>query len=408
MKISANSVKATVIPLLFSACLISAQPAHVVSDSRMNLFADQLAALPPEQRDEAVRGMIALLPVSPFIESDTVASIYYYGPARQVLVNGDLQGGWSSPDTLFSVDCGENSFFCISYRLPSDARVDYQLVVDGVYLTDPRNPVVTPSGYGPHSQLAMPKFIPDVARVRMSGVPRGSIDSLFFTSQKKNVASRPIKVYLPAGIDTLTALPVLYVLDGLEALEWMDYPTVLDNLIAKRQIRPVIAVFIPPGDRGGEYMQGLKNEFLEVLCTEIIPMIDSRYPTDPRPVSRGVTGISAGGYFALYAVLRRPNVIACGAGQSPAIDEEIYKAARTLSKTRIYIPELRIYFDMGRYDLPRGIIGGKSFVQTGIDLSTEMNSLGLEHCFQVVNDGHEWANWRERTGEILQYFFPTR
>jgi enterochelin esterase family protein len=335
-----------------------------------------------------------------------VASIYYYGPASQVLVNGDLQGGWSAPDTLYSVACGENTFFSISYLLPSDARVDYQLVVDGAYITDPRNPVITPSGYGPHSQLAMPRFHPDPVRVRMSGVPCGSLDSVHFSSKRAGFTSREVRVYLPAGYDTLRSLPVIYVMDGLEALAWMDYAIVLDNLIARARIRPVIAVFIPPGDRGGEFMGKGKKRFLDVLCREFIPWIERTYRTDPRAASRAISGISAGGYFALYTVLSRPNVISCGAGQSPAIDGEIYAAARSLARKRSQPPGLRIYFDMGLYDIPVGLLGGKSFVQSGLDLSQEMEDLGLNHRFQVSNDGHEWANWRERTDEILQYFFP--
>lgn len=378
---------------------------HIMPDSRVSLFADQLAALPEIDRLFAVSGFLSAYPISPVIESDTVASIYYFGRAELVLVNGDLQGGWSALDTLYSVLCGHQSFFCISYRLPATARVDYQLVVDGQYQTDPRNPFTTPSGYGPHSELAMPGFRPDPARARFTDVPHGSLDSLFFTSNNPNIAARQIKVYLPAGYKSLAGMPVLYVMDGLEALEWMGYTNVLNNLIAWKKIRPVIAVFIPPVDRGGEMMEDRKDEFLDVLCTEIVPLIDKTYATDPTPASRGISGISAGGYFALYTVLTRNNVIACSAGQSPAIDSEIHKAAKALAKKKMRPPGLHIYFDMGQFDLPGGLMRDKTFVETGTDLSREMTEYNLDHRFQAVYDGHEWANWRERTGEILQYFF---
>jgi len=390
-------------------CLSSvsrAQSPHTMPDSRVSLFADQLAALPETDRPFAVSGFLQAIPQSPLIESDTVASIFYYGQAQQVLVNGDLQDGWSRPDTMYRVKCGSGSFFYISYLLPPDTRVDYQLIIDGQYLTDPRNPKVTPSGYGPHSELAMPAFHPCPARARFPGIPRGTLDSLQFTSKSKGIAPRKIKVYLPAGYENMKELPVLYVMDGLEALEWMDYPNVLDNLIAGSRIRPVIGVFIPPGDRGGETMGRSRDDFLEALCGEIVPMIDERYPTDADPSGRAVTGISAGGYFALYAVLKKYSVIACGAGQSPAIDARIYQAAARLAKKKKAVQDLRIYFDMGQYDLPLGVLDDKTFVQASRDLSGEMEILGLSHVYREVNDGHEWANWRERTGEILQYFFP--
>jgi enterochelin esterase family protein len=377
-----------------------------VEGSGVDLFARSLGSLPIADRDALVQQFLIRHPVTPVVESDSIGSIYYYGRAQQVLINGDLQKGWSSPDTLAYVPCGEKSFFHISYLLPSDARVDYQLIVDSAYMTDPANPVITPSGYGPHSQLAMPGFVPDPARAYYPDVPRGIIDSLFFTSQDRKILPRKIKVYLPAGYDTLSKVPVLYVMDGLEAFDWMDYANVLDNLIAWQRIKPAIAVFIPPGDRGGEFMGRDFNRFLESLCDEMVPWIDTTYRTDKQPSGRGITGISAGGYFALMTVLSRSDVFGCGAGQSSAIGLETYKALHDLVDKGKYHQGLRIYFDVGRYDLAYGLMKGETFLRTNENFSREMTRLNVDHRFQVLNDGHEWANWRERTDDILEYFFP--
>ena len=32
----------------------------------------------------------------------------------------------------------------------------------------------------------------------------------------------------------------------------------------------------------------------------------------------------------------------------------------------------------------------------------------IPHYFKVVNDGHEWASWRERFPDMLMYFFGGR
>lgn len=58
---------------------------------------------------------------------------------------------------------------------------------------------------------------------------------------------------------------------------------------------------------------------------------------------------------------------------------------------------------MSRYDLPKGMLGRDSFYEKGNTLHQEMLDHGLEHIYIVPNDGHEWANWRERTSEILTY-----
>jgi enterochelin esterase-like enzyme len=372
----------------------------------LELFVRSLQSMPMADRDTAVQQFIKQHPNTPVIESDSTAGIYYYGPAQQVFINGDLHHGWSLPDTLDAVRCGENTFFHIRFLLPSDARVDYQLIIDSVYSTDPRNPVITPSGFGPHSQLAMPGFVPDPARAHYPDVPRGQVDSLFFESHNQVIMSRLIKIYLPAGYDTLSSLPALYVMDGLEALEWMDYANVLDNLIASQRIKPVIVVFIPPGARGAEFMGKDYNLFMETLCDEIVPRIDSTYRTARHPSSRGITGISAGGYFALMTVMSRFDVFGCGAGQSSSITVETYQVLHDLVKNGNSNQELKIYFDVGRYDLPKGVVGDQTFLEFTEEFHQEMLRQGVPHKYQVLNDGHEWANWRERTDDILGYFFP--
>jgi len=375
------------------------------SYSPLSRFVKELLILPENERELHAANFVSAFPHTPVIESDTVVGVYYYGYAKGVYINGDFQDGWSSPDALHKIPCGSLNFFYITYKLPGDARLDYQLIVDSVYMTDPRNDRITPSGYGPHSEIAMPGFIPDPARARFPEVPRGSIDTLVFTSKDSTIVSREMRVYLPANYRELGPMSVLYVMDGIEALGWMDYPNILDNLIYWKRIEPVVVVFIPPVDRGGEFMGAIRFNFLDAICDEIVPMMDLRYPTKTRADARGITGISAGGYFALLAVMSRGDVIGCGAGQSPAITTEIYEALHKLVKKDDYYKDLKIYLDMGRYDLPEGVLGETSFIQKAEELNRTMEILKVNHMFNTPNDGHEWANWRERTSEILEYFF---
>lgn len=392
-------------PLIFNRCSGQFSEGKSIKTGQAH-FAQLLKSLSLADRDAAVQQYIMQHPNTPVIESDSIADLYYYGKAQQVLITGDLQNGWSQPDTMDTILCGEKSFFHIRYYLPSDARIDYQLIVDSVYMTDPRNWKITPSGFGPHSEIAMPHFRPDAARARFSGVPRGTIDSMMFTSENPQILPRTIKVYVPANYDGRDNMPVLYVVDGLEALEWMNFQNVLDNLIAWNRIRPVIVAFIPPAERIEELMGGKYKDFQDVLCKEIVPLIDRKYATDARAESRGITGISAGGYFGLMTMLERNDVFGCGAGQSPSITGQVFNSLKKMVDDDRYHPALKVYFDMGRYDLPAGILGENTFFDNGKKLHEEMASLNVNHKFIVLNDGHEWANWRERTDEILEYFFP--
>jgi enterochelin esterase-like enzyme len=365
----------------------------------------ELKSLPEKERGPYIGQLIRDYPNSPVIEHDTIVSLFWYGKADQVLIHGDLQSGWSKPDTMERISCGENAFFTITYSIPVDARLDYQFQVDSEYMTDPRNHSITPSGYGPHSEIAMPGFKPDHDRVFREDIPHGTLDSIELTSKDRSIRPREAMIYLPSGYDTLALLPVLCVMDGLEALEYMSYVNVLDVMIAEEKITPVIAVFIPLAERGDEFSGNKSTAFMEALCDEFIPFIDNIYKTNPRPPKRGIAGISNGGFFALLTMLKRPDVFLCAAGQSPIINHVIYEALQDFKRNIKPSSELKIYCDVGRFDLPGSPGSGPAFFQAAIEFHQTLEMEGINHFMQVVNDGHEWANWRERTDNILIYFF---
>jgi enterochelin esterase-like enzyme len=373
--------------------------------SRFEVFVSGLRSMDESQRDTAVKRFISTFPNTPIIEKDSVVSLYWFGKSKYVFINGDLQYGWAAPDTMEMVPCGENRFFFRTYTVPADARLDYQFTIDTTVTTDPRNPSVTPSGYGPHSEIAMPGFKPDPVRQFRIDVPHGTVGSMLFTSRDTSIKPRQVKIYVPAGYKDLSHLPVLYVLDGLEAMEYMSYPNVLDNLIADRKISPVLVVFIPPAERFPEFI-GIKNHsFMNAICNELVPLIDRKFRTVREPAHRGITGISAGGYMALLTVMSRPGTFLCGAGQSPTLTDQFYRSFHSFLMMDKMRQLIRLYFDVGRFDLPGGAFSNLSFLEANKNLDGEMKKAKINHVFRVFNDGHEWANWRERTDDILVYFF---
>jgi enterochelin esterase family protein len=373
--------------------------------SRFEAFTKLLMSLPENQRDSAVIEYISNNPQTPVIESDSILNLYWYGKANTVVLNGDLQLGWSVPDTLDAIACNGQTFFHRTLTLPKDARIDYIFTIDSLTVTDPRNPAITPGGYGMHSEIAMPAFKPDSVRSYREDVAHGILDSIWLVSKDTSVMSRMAKIYVPAGYDTLSELPVLYVMDGNEAMEFMQYTTVLDNLLAERQIVPLLVVFIPPAQQHSEYIGDGQPAFTNVLCNEYVPAIDKMYKTSSLPEKRGIAGISSGGHMALLTVFSRPDVFHCAAGQSPTLSKDVYKALKKISDKGRILSGFRIWMDVGSYDLVNGTIGDRTFLQAAEDLHYELERMGITHKFKVYNDGHQWANWRERTDDILVYLF---
>ncbi len=364
------------------------------------------------KRDDAVQRYASKVRSFPVIEHDSLLHFVYFGRAGTVLLNGNLQR-WNDPDTMRRIDCGGTSFFYRTYVVPSDARLDYQFMIDGTVSLDPLNPNVTPSGFGPHSEVRMPNFVPSPFRTPDESVPVGTIADVNLYKylhpplSHYTIAGRDVKVYLPHGYETMSDLPSVYVHDGSQAIAFADLPTILDNLIAQKKIVPVIAVFIPPVARQSEYLTDGREKYINVVCNEIIPMIDKNFSTARVPEKRAMMGISSGGHLSLYTVLSRPDLFLNAGGQSSTISPELLDLTQRQADKNTLPPTMKIYLDCGRYDIQRynPVWGDIDFLESNRTYSEMLASLRIPHFFREVNDGHEWANWRERMPDILIFFF---
>ena len=376
----------------------------LLNESRFFKFVNELASTPLEKRNEVLFSFLNSNPESPVIENDSLACFYFYGKASTVLINGDIQLAWSSPDSMKIIRCGDKNFFYKIYQMPSDARIDYQLIVDGKTITDPRNKTTTPSGYGYHSQCAMPLFVQNPVMNFRPDISRGKVDSLFFKSKKTSVQQRMIKIYTPAGYEQSSNYPTLYINDGYKAIEYCSYINVLDNLIADKKIVPVIVVFIQYRENDNTFFIEKTEEYITAICDELVPLIETRYKTSSSPYNRAICGISAGAHISLLTALTRPDVFLNAAGQSTTITKNLFDALDKASLNNVR-KSLRFYFDVGRFDLISGGFENYTFLYANQLLDKEMKKLGLIHEFMIYNDGHQWANWRERVDKLLIFLF---
>jgi enterochelin esterase family protein len=414
MKIISRPVLAlfAIIFILTFGCTKSSSPSFISSSTPTNeqiknnsfvKFVNELKNLPVEKRLTELQHFINDNPNSPIIEDHGLACFYWYGKANYVLINGDVQYGWAIPDTMNFVSCGDSNLFYKIYSLPADARIDYQLIVDDSIITDPRNPIITPSGFGEHSQCAMPMFKSKTVLQYRTNINYGTVDSLLFQSGKTSMLPRMLKIYKPAGYDSLAELPAIFINDGFKAIDYCFYIHVVDNLIADKKIKPVIVVFINFVEGDQDYFLNQTDEYFTAICNELVPLIDSNYKTSKQAKDRLLTGISAGAHISLLTALKKFDVFLNAAGQSPTTTEELFDAVNSIDKQTK--KELKLYFDVGRFDLRQGGINNHSFLYSNQLLSKEMKKAGINHHFKVFNDGHEWANWRESVDEILIYFW---
>jgi len=160
------------------------------------LLARVLAA-PPKQRQALVDSLSWGCPTFPVVVQDSVVYFLYRGQARRVAVAGDATA-WSTNACPMSRIEGTDLWYRRQVFEP-DARLDYKLVVDDtLWLLDPRNPHTVRGGFGPNSELRMPKYKPPGELSPLPGMPQGTLsDTVVYSPSLGEM--RKVSVYLPAG-----------------------------------------------------------------------------------------------------------------------------------------------------------------------------------------------------------------
>lgn len=153
------------------------------------------------------------------------------------------------------------------------------------------------------------------------GVPQGTLTrhslapGRFFPGTPHNY-----QLYVPAQYDRGRPIPFMIFLDGSGyAGNNVRVPVVLDNLIARRDVPAMAAIFIDPGvmpalsdqaqhryERIFEY-DSLTPRFANFLIDELIPDVAKTCNLSSDPNDRGIAGTSTGGVGAFVAAWNRPD-----------------------------------------------------------------------------------------------------
>jgi hypothetical protein len=135
-------------------------------------------------------------------------------------------------------------------------------------------------------------------------------------------AVRPLFVYRPPAADSETRqrLPSVYLLQGFggQLEEWLaptaSGPTTierLDAMFCAGECPPALIVFVDAStSRGGSQFLNSTGcgRYLDYVCDEVIPFVDTRYATLGAREHRGVSGKSSGGYGAMLVSMLRPDL----------------------------------------------------------------------------------------------------
>ena len=248
---------------------------------------------------------------SPSINKDGSVTFKLDMPnAQRVVLKGQFQ-----KDSLLMSKNAEGIWSVTVNSIKPDIY-PYIFVVDGISIADPGNMLIFPNESFKASLLEMPN--PE-ALYTVNQVPHGKVHyctyKSFILNQYRNVV-----IYTPAEYDYSPnkQYPVFYLVSGTTDTEetWFKVGranTILDNLIARGQAKPMIVVMPygymnngtpPPSSTQAADMYNTFNSEL-TLC--LMPFIEKNFRTITDRDHRAIAGFSRGGGQSMFAALKNPD-----------------------------------------------------------------------------------------------------
>jgi S-formylglutathione hydrolase FrmB len=244
----------------------------------------------------------------------------------------------------------------------------------------------------------------------------------------------PYCVLLPPGYDTekTRRYPVLYLLHGLGDNEQMLIHSggfnLIEDLWDRRQLGEFLIV--TPAAEASFYVNSHDGHYRyeDFFLQEFLPLIERRYRTRAGRASRGIAGISMGGYGALHLAFRHPQlfgavgahsaalleklpIVHSGDSQQPArvrilgdvfgspVDPVFWKQNDPLSIVRAAdLTGLHIYFDCGSED-------DFGFDAGAATLDKLLAARRIPHEFHLYPGGHNWTYFAAYLPALLQFHF---
>ena len=295
-------------------------------------------------------------------------------------------------------------------ELPAGSRIEYKLEVvragASAWITDPLNPALAHDPFGANSVCSAHGYERPEWSLPDPDARAGSLDDLTVDSTVFGDPRR-LRIYLPARFRRSRRYPLLIVHDGSDFLRYADLKTVLDNLIHRNEVAPLIAVLSDPDDRMAEYRGSQTHSAF--LAEELLPRMQVGFPLLEAPLARGLMGASLGGVASLATAWRYPGVFDNLLLQSgsfafsdigrhrrdPVFDPvaDLINAFRAAPGR----PAERVYVSCGVYE---------SLIYENRSMVPLLQGLGIEVRYEEARDGHHWENWRDRLRAGLSFLFP--
>jgi enterochelin esterase family protein len=344
--------------------------------------------------------------VFPIVEGGEVTFVFH-GRADQVNLRHFIFG---LPSVQPFVRVDATDLWYLTLEIPARSRVEYKIErvvgADREWMMDPLNPHIARDPYGANSVChgegyETPDWVEPDDEARQGRLEQLTIENPAVDGEGV------VQVYLPARFRASRRYPLLIVHDGADYVRYAALKTVLDNLIHRLEIAPMIVALTDSHNRLAEYAADPRHA--RFLGDQLVPALEQRYPLFSTPETRALMGASFGGVASLYAAWSRPRfygqlLLQSGSfafsdigqhGRGPLFDP-VAKFVNEL-RERPGRPADRVFLSCGTYE---------SLIYENRSMFPLLQSTGMDVRFVESRDGHNWENWRDRLREGLSWLFP--
>ena len=345
-------------------------------------------------------------PQYPIVDPGGVTFVYR-GAADAVRLRCWIHGLPAS-QAFERIDDGD--LWVLRVELPGNSRIEYKFEVirDGreEWILDPLNPLRASDPFGANSVVRGHGYVRPGWTEPDPEARTGTLEELTVPSTALG-GNRRIGVYVPARFRRSRRYPLLLVHDGLDYLRYANLQVVLDNLIHRLEIPPLIAALTESPERLVEYAG--HEGHARFVAHEIPQLLQHSFPLRSEAAARGLMGASFGAVAALHAAWRHPGTFGRLLLQSGSFafadighhrrTEVFDPVARFVNQLRSHPrrPAERMYLSCGIYE---------SLIYENRSLVPLLRQHGIEVRYEEVRDGHNWENWRDRLQSALTWLFP--
>jgi enterochelin esterase family protein len=311
---------------------------------------------------------------------------------------------------------GRNGPFALHLVLPARARMEYTYGVtyaDGSeeIRTDPFNPELAWCPFGPKSVVTTADYVTPSWAIHDPDVARGKLERITLPSAAM-ADERTFWIYTPAAAPPEDGYALLFIHDGNDYLDYSGITTVLDNLIARGLIAPVLCVLSKPELRNEEYT--CTPHHPAFLVEELQPWVWARYPVTRDRERTGLLGASLGAVASVYTAYCHPERFGRLLLQSGSFIFQRAVRAMPLFEPIDELDRVTMFLE-GEF-FPRGFARGmkiyhscgtfESILSYNRSFAAELQALGHDLVYRESHDGHNWISWRDHLGPGLACLFP--